>query len=277
MMNEAAKQAEHFPASLLLIGAGKMGGAMLESWLRLGINPHHLNIIDPDPSAHIIGLCRDRGATLGAPASPPRALVLAIKPQMLEAAIRDILPLVADDTLIVSILAGKTLTNLEARFGAGTAIIRAMPNLPASIGRGMTGAIANRFVTPEQHLMADALLAAVGQVEWLEDEALIDALTAVSGSGPAYVFYLVECLTDAGIAAGLPAALAARLARATVEGAGELLARDPLEPGDLRRNVTSPGGTTAAALDVLMADEGLSPLLKKAVLAAKRRAGELAG
>lgn len=277
MMNEAAKQAEHFPASLLLIGAGKMGGAMLESWLRLGLNPHHLNIIDPDPSAHIIGLCRDRGATLGAPASPPRALVLAIKPQMLEAAIRDILPLVADDTLIVSILAGKTLTNLEARFGAGTAIIRAMPNLPASIGRGMTGAIANRFVTPEQHLMADALLAAVGQVEWLEDEALIDALTAVSGSGPAYVFYLVECLTDAGIAAGLPAALAARLARATVEGAGELLARDPLEPGDLRRNVTSPGGTTAAALDVLMADEGLSPLLKKAVLAAKRRAGELAG
>jgi pyrroline-5-carboxylate reductase len=269
--------AEHFPASLLLIGAGKMGGALLDGWLRLGFDPRHINIIDPEPDARIVALCQERGLGLGAPASPPEALVLAVKPQMLETAMPSLLRVMTQGTLVLSILAGKTLANLEARLGDGKPIVRAMPNLPASVGRGITGAIANKAVTPAQREKADALLAAVGQVEWLNDESLIDALTAISGSGPAYVFYLTECLAEAGVEAGLPPDLAARLARATLEGAGELLVHSDLDPGTLRRNVTSPGGTTAAALEVLMADDGLLPLLKKAVLAAKRRAGELAG
>jgi pyrroline-5-carboxylate reductase len=273
----AASGAEHFPASLLLVGAGKMGGALLQGWLNLGIEPGGIYIIDPDPSPKIRALCLETGISLGAPAAAPEALVLAVKPQMLEAAVPSLLPLISGSTLLLSILAGKTLANLQTRFGQARAVVRAMPNLPASIGRGITGAVAGAQVTAAQHQMADALLAAVGRVEWLEDEALIDALTAVSGSGPAYVFYLTECLAEAGAAAGLPRDLAMRLARATIEGAGDLLAQDPAEPGDLRRNVTSPGGTTAAALDVLMAQDGLAPLLEKAVLAARRRAGELAG
>jgi pyrroline-5-carboxylate reductase len=152
-----------------------------------------------------------------------------------------------------------------------------MPNLPASIGRGATGAAANPEVTEGQRLVADALLRSVGIVEWLDSEALIDAVTAVSGSGPAYVFYLAECLAEAGVAAGLPPDLARRLARATVTGAGELLFRSELPPETLRQNVTSPGGTTAAALDVLMAKTGLAPLLREAVSAARRRAEELSG
>jgi len=273
----ADQGADHFPASLLLVGAGKMGGALLHGWLRLGLDPHRVNIIDPEPDARIVALCLEKGIGLGAPAAPPEAIVLAVKPQMLETALPSLLRLTSASTLTLSILAGKTLANLEARLGPDKAIVRAMPNLPASVGRGMTGAIANDHVTPAQRQIANALLLAVGRVEWLEDEGLIDAMTAISGSGPAYVFYLAECLAEAGVAAGLPAGLAERLARATLEGAGELLAQSKAEAGELRRNVTSPGGTTAAALEVLMAEEGLLPLLKKAVLAAKRRAGELAG
>ena len=273
----ADQGADHFPASLLLIGAGKMGGALLDGWLRLGFDPRHINIIDPEPDPRIIALCQQRGLGLGAPASPPEALVLAVKPQMLETAMPSLLRVMTQGTLILSILAGKTLANLEARLGDGRPIVRAMPNLPASVGRGITGAVANQAVTPAQRQKADALLSAVGSVEWLGDEGLIDALTAISGSGPAYIFYLAECLAEAGVEAGLPRDLAVRLARATVEGAGELLVHSELDPGELRRNVTSPGGTTAAALEILMASDGLLPLLKKAVLAAKRRAGELAG
>jgi pyrroline-5-carboxylate reductase len=269
--------AEHFPASLLLVGAGKMGGALLEGWLALGFDPHHLNVIDPHPDPRIAALCLDKGVALRPPAMPPQALVLAVKPQMLEEVSPALSRFAPEGVLILSILAGKTLANLEARFGQGRAIVRAMPNLPASIGRGMTGAVANDAVTPDQRRMADALLSAVGRVEWLADESLIDALTAVSGSGPAYVFYLAECLAEAGVEAGLPQDLALRLAKATLVGAAELLAQSALEPAELRRNVTSPGGTTAAALDVLMGEDGLLALLKKAVLAAKRRAGELAG
>jgi pyrroline-5-carboxylate reductase len=266
-----------FPASLLLVGAGKMGGALLEGWLNLGLDPHHVNIIDPAADARMIALCQEKGIAFGAPAATPEALVLAIKPQMLEAAASEVLPLAGKATLILSILAGKTLANLEARFGHGKAIVRAMPNLPASIGYGVTGCIANKAVSQTQQRMADALLAAVGSVEWLPDENLIDALTAISGCGPAYVFYLTECLTEAGIETGLPADLSARLARATVEGSGQLLANNPAPPDELRRNVTSPNGVTAAALDVLMSSDGLLPLLKRTALAAKRRAGELAG
>ena len=197
---------------------------------------------------------------------------------MLDDAAAAVNGIVGPQTLIISIIAGKTVGDLKARLPAASAIIRAMPNLPASIGRGATGAAASPEVRESQRQMADTLLRCVGVVEWVESEDLIDAVTALSGSGPAYVFHLVECLTEAGAAAGLPADLAGRLARATVTGAGELLFQSDLSPATLRQNVTSPGGTTAAALEVLMADpDGLKALMREAVAAAKRRAGELSG
>jgi pyrroline-5-carboxylate reductase len=197
---------------------------------------------------------------------------------MLEAGATAAGPFVGPDSLVVSILAGKRVADLSARLPAARAFVRAMPNTPAAIGRGMTGAFANDSVTPAQLALADALLRAVGDVEWVANEALIDAVTAVSGSGPAYVFYLVEALAQAGVDAGLPPDLAERLARATIEGAGELLFRQPeVAAAELRRRVTSPGGTTAAALDVLMGSDGMAPLMTRAVEAARRRAGELSG
>jgi pyrroline-5-carboxylate reductase len=272
--------ASNLPSSLVLVGAGKMGGAMLEGWLSVGLAPEALTVVEPQPSETIAALCRARGVRLnpqgGKPAAPAVA-VLAIKPQMLEAASPHIADLVGPDTLVVSILAGKTIADLQARLPRARAIVRAMPNLPASIGRGATGAFANAATSAEQRATAQALLESVGTVEWVEDEGLIDAVTALSGSGPAYVFQMVECLARAGAAAGLPADLAERLARATVAGSGALLAESALSASTLRENVTSPGGTTAAALEVLMAADGLDALLRKAVAAAKRRAQELAG
>lgn len=256
-----------------------MGGSMLEGWLAVGVNPAGVAVIDPRPSDDMARFCQERGIALN-PANPsaPDVLVLAIKPQMLDAAAPGLNGILGPHTLIVSILAGKTIGDLRSRLPAATAIVRAMPNLPASIGRGATGAAASPEVTEAQRRMADALMRSNGIVEWLGSEDLIDAVTAVSGSGPAYVFHLVECLAEAGAAAGLPADLAQRLARATVTGAGELLFRSDLPPGTLRQNVTSPGGTTAAALEVLMAEEkGLKALMREAVASAKRRAGELSG
>jgi pyrroline-5-carboxylate reductase len=173
-------------------------------------------------------------------------------------------------------MAGRTLRFLEAAL-PGAAVIRAMPNTPAAIGRGITVAVANARVSIEQRELVHALLSAVGTVEWIVDEALMDAVTALSGSGPAYVFLLAEAMARAGTAAGLPGALAATLARATVAGSGELLHRSPLDAAKLRQNVTSPGGTTAAALDVLMGKDGLEPLMTAAIAAATRRSRELAG
>lgn len=271
--------ARHLPSSLILVGAGKMGGSMLEGWLAVGMKPAGVTVIDPRPSDETARFCRERGIALN-PAGPsaPDVLVLAIKPQMLDEAAPGLNRLLGPHTLIVSILAGKTIGDLRSRLPGATAVVRAMPNLPASIGRGATGAAASPEVTDEQRRMADALLRSNGIVEWLGSEDLIDAVTAVSGSGPAYVFHLVECLAEAGATAGLPAELAQRLARATVTGAGELLFRSDLPPETLRQNVTSPGGTTAAALEVLMADpNGLKGLMREAVAAAKRRAGELSG
>lgn len=273
------------PSSLVLVGAGKMGGAMLEGWLGVGLAPSAVTVVDPQPSQSIRRLCAERGIRLdlapsGQPA--PDALVLAVKPQSLEEAAPSVAPLIGSETLLVSILAGKTVADLCGRLPSARAVVRAMPNLPASVGRGATGAFATTATTARQKAMAGALLASVGIVEWLDDEALVDAVTALSGSGPAYVFYLTECLARAGAALGLPAALAERLARATVSGAGELLRQSDLPPETLRRNVTSPGGTTAAALEVLMAEEPagesrLQALMREAVAAAKRRAGELSG
>ena len=268
------------PATLVLVGAGKMGGAMLEGWLKVGMNPRGVTVLDPHASEELDRLCVERGMALNPaePAAGADALVLAIKPQMLDEAAASVDRLLGPRTLVLSILAGKTIRDLSARLPKARAIVRAMPNLPASIGRGATGAAASPQVEEEQRLMADLLLRSVGIVEWLPSEDLVDAVTAVSGSGPAYVFHLVECLAEAGIAAGLPEDLAGRLARATVTGAGELLFQSDLSPGRLRENVTSPGGTTAAALQVLMADPGgMKDLMHQAVAAAKRRAGELAG
>ncbi|WP_276330923.1 pyrroline-5-carboxylate reductase [Methylobacterium currus] len=266
------------PASLILVGAGKMGGAMLEGWLADGLPGACVAVIDPNPAPAMAALCAAHGIALN-PAAPaePEALVLAIKPQGLEAAAGALAPLVGPDTVVVSVLAGKTIANLKDRLPRARAVVRAMPNLPASIRRGATGAAASPETSADQRRKAHALLSGIGLVEWLDSEDLIDAVTAVSGSGPAYVFLMAEALAAAGVAAGLPAEVAARLARQTVAGAGELLGQSPEEPGTLRQNVTSPGGTTAAALSVLMAEDGLAPLMREAVAAAKRRAGELAG
>ena len=268
------------PQSLVLIGAGKMGGAMLEGWLRIGMTPAGISLIDPHPSDEIVALAADKGMALNPDAgavAPADVLILATKPQMLDTAAPAVQAFIHPNTLLISILAGKTLGDLAARLPNATAMVRAMPNLPASVGRGITAAAPGPGVDGAQRAMTDALLGAIGKVEWLDDENLIDAVTAVSGSGPAYVFHLAECLAAAGAAAGLPPETAERLARATVEGAGELLFQSPLSPATLRQNVTSPGGTTAAALSVLMADDGMPPLMRRAVAAAKRRAGELSG
>ncbi len=267
------------PQSLVLVGAGKMGGALLQGWLELGLNPATACVLDPYPSADLQALAARHGVRVNPPLDtivPPEVLVLAIKPQTLEAAAPDLIRLVGAHTLLVSILAGKSVHTLSAKITSAQAVIRAMPNTPASVGRGITGLFANAKTSADQKHNAEALLAVIGHVEWVDQEALIDAVTAVSGSGPAYVFYLVECMTKAGMALGLDEALAGRLARATVEGSGELLFRDPATSASvLRQNVTSPGGTTAAALAVLMAQDGLEPLMVKALAAARQRAVEL--
>jgi pyrroline-5-carboxylate reductase len=203
------------------------------------------------------------------------AVVIAVKPQTAPEALPLLASLIGPKTVVVSIMAGRPLAFLE-RGLPGAAIVRAMPNTPAAIGRGITVAVGNARVTPAARKLADALLAAAGTVEWVDDEALMDAVTAVSGSGPAYVFLLAETLARAGAAAGLPPALAARLARETVAGSGELLHRSPEDAATLRANVTSPGGTTAAALEVLMGPDGIEQPMTRAVAAATKRSRDLA-
>jgi pyrroline-5-carboxylate reductase len=270
-----------WPRSLALVGAGKMGGALLRGWLGGGLAPSCVTLVDPLPSPEIATLAATRGIALNPPAAgraAPEALVLAIKPQTLDAAAPGIAEFAGAETLVISIVAGKTIANLEARLPRVHAFVRAMPNTPAAVGRGVTGAASNAAVTARQREVAQTLLSAVGAFDWLPDEALIDAVTAVSGSGPAYVFALVEALAEAGAALGLPHELAMRFARATVEGAGELMFREPeISAARLRENVTSPAGTTAAALAVLRAPNGLESLMRRAVAAAHKRAGELAG
>lgn len=267
------------PSSIVLAGAGKMGSALLDGWLKAGLDPVNVTILDPHPSAEIERLAAELGIALNtdtADIPPPDVLVLATKPQSLAEAAPTLARMVAPHTLVLSILAGKTLDGLARSFPSVRGIVRAMPNLPASIGRGITGVAASAGVSDAQRATATTLLAGSGAIEWLDDEALIDALTGLSGSGPAYVFYLVEALADAGVAVGLPADLAARLARATVTGAGALLDASPLPAASLREAVTSKGGTTAAALDVLSGENGIGPIVTRAVAAAKHRAQELA-
>jgi pyrroline-5-carboxylate reductase len=265
------------PQSLALVGAGKMGAALLGGWLAAGLDPRRIAVYDPHAAPAIAALAAEKGFALNPAPASAQAVVLAIKPQMLDAAAPALAPLFGADSVLISILAGKTLANLAARLPVA-AIVRAMPNTPAAIGRGITGAFAGPAVSPAQKEQAHFLLGGVGAVEWVASESLIDAVTAISGSGPAYVFHLVEALAQAGAALGLPEDLALRLARATVEGSGELLARSPDTPVEiLRKNVTSPGGTTEAALAVLMAPDGHADLMARATAAAARRAGELSG
>ena len=203
--------------------------------------------------------------------------LLAVKPQMLDDVAPGTVAHVGSNTVIVSILAGPTLERLESFYPEGQPVIRVMPNTPSSVGRGMSVMCANAHVSPEQVEAARMLLSAIGDVAEIDDEVLMDAVTAVSGSGPAYVFLLAEVMAAAGEKAGLPAELAAQLARQTVTGAGELLHRSDLDPATLRKNVTSPNGTTAAALSVLMGEPGMAELLERAVAAAAKRSRELAG
>lgn len=273
-MNSAG--GDDFPASLLLVGAGRMGSALLRGWLSRGFARDRIHVLDPAPSEEVQSFCRAHGIPLAAPASAPDAMVLAIKPQALGSAAPALAQLVMPQTLVLSILAGKTMKKIGEALPSARAIVRAMPNLPAAIGAGITGAVANPAVTPAQRKTAQALLSAGGQVEWLDDEGLIDAVTAVSGSGPAYVFYLAECLAAAGTEQGLPAEIAARLARVTIEGAGALLAALPeASAAKLRADVTSPGGTTAAGLGELQAEDALANLISRAVAAARQRAQQL--
>ena len=279
-MSNPATPSPLLPAPLLLVGCGKMGGAMLEGWLRMGLDSAATTILDPHASPSLVATCEQHGISLNPSPSAiptPQVILLGIKPQMLDDAAPSLAGHIGPQTLLVSILAGKTMADLRARLPGLGAIVRAMPNLPAAVQRGVTGAVAGEGVTAQQKALAQALLSGIGSVEWVDREDLIDAVTAVSGSGPAYVFYLTECLARAGAALGLPEDLAARLARATVEGAGELMHRSDLSPATLRENVTSPAGTTAAALAVLMAADGLDPLMREAVAAARRRAAELSG
>ncbi len=264
---------------LVLVGAGKMGGAMLAGWLARGLDPTGVVIVDPSPPEDMRIFIAER--SLRHETSPPgdvgaAVLVVAIKPQMMGDVLPALRRLLTDDTLVVSIAAGTTIANLADGLGAGS-IVRAMPNTPAQVGRGMTVAVGNGGVSEAQKTLVSELLATIGEVAWAGDEADMDAVTAVSGSGPAYVFHLVEALAAAGRAEGLDAGLAMTLARQTVTGAGELLHQSDLNAAVLRQNVTSKGGTTAAALEVLMSDHGLSELMERAVKAAAQRSRELAG
>jgi len=269
-----------FDGSVVLAGAGKMGGALLAGWLERGLDPARVIIQEPDLSGAALELAKAHGikaaASLGPMSAPPAVIVVAVKPQAMDNVFPTLAKAAGPETVIMSIAAGKTIASFERDLPAGTAVVRAMPNTPAAIGRGITGAVANSRTSPAQKDICESLLRAVGDVVWVSDESHIDAVTAVSGSGPAYVFLLAEALTQAGVAAGLDAATASRLACATVSGAGELLNQSKLDPATLRQNVTSPGGTTAAALAVLMRDgDGLKELMTEAVLAALKRGREL--
>ncbi len=264
---------------LVLLGAGKMGGAMLQGWIAGGLDPALVAVLDPAPPSEVAALIAEHGIahnpsveTIGG----VEVLIAAVKPQIMDEALQTVLPLGASKPLVLSVAAGRTIASFEAHFGKDAAVIRSIPNTPAAIGRGITAISSNANVSSAQLALACQLLSSIGEVVTVDDETLIDAVTAVSGSGPAYIFYLTECLDAAGRAAGLPDELATKLARATVSGAAELMHQSGIDAATLRENVTSPKGTTAEALGILMADDGLEPLMRDAVAAATRRSRELA-
>lgn len=259
---------------LVLLGCGKMGSAMLEGWLAEGLPATSVWVIDPHPSDWVRGVA---GLHLNEDLPErPAIAIIAVKPQMMAAALPRLGPLGGGGTLFLSVAAGTPIRVYEDMLGAGTPVIRAMPNTPAAIGRGISALIGNQVATEVQMELAENLLAAVGQTVRLDDEAEMDAVTAVSGSGPAYVFHMIETLAAAGEAEGLPAELAMRLAKATVAGAGALAETSDESPAQLRVNVTSPNGTTQAGLEVLMHETlGLTELMRRTVAAAAERSREL--
>jgi pyrroline-5-carboxylate reductase len=263
---------------LVLLGCGKMGSALLDGWLARGLPPAAVTVLEPNPTPRLAALAA-QGLALNADLPPdPAVAVLAVKPQMMGDALPRLAALGGGRTLFVSIAAGTPIARLEAALGPATPIVRAMPNTPAAIGRGLTALIGNAHANAAALTLAESLMQAVGRTVRLDDEALMDAVTAVSGSGPAYVFLMIEALAAAAEAEGVRPDLALELARATVAGAGALAESLDKAPAQLRVDVTSPGGTTAAALEVLMRDEdGLAALLRRAVAAAARRSRELAG
>jgi pyrroline-5-carboxylate reductase len=251
-----------------------MGGALLKGWLATGLGP--VSIVEPNPSP---ALRKMREVTLlknidDAPATP-RACVIALKPQMLKVEAARLKPIAQSGTLMVSIAAGSSIALMTRAWGRGARIIRAMPNTPGAVGEGISALYAPKNVSAAQRKLAQSLLAALGETVWVAHETDIDSVTAVSGSGPAYVFLLVEALATAAIAQGLPKDVAMKLARQTIVGSGALLLSDPASAEELRRAVTSPKGTTEAALKVLMAKDGMTQLIGRAVAAARKRAKEL--
>ncbi|TYC55785.1 pyrroline-5-carboxylate reductase [Rhodobacterales bacterium] len=264
----------------LLVGAGKMGGAMLSGWMAEGIDPSAIMVCDPRLSDEMEALLKKHGIRhVGeVPADLTAGIVLvAVKPQMMDEVLPGLASAVAADTLVLSVAAGTPVEKFHKAFGT-VPVCRCMPNTPAMVKRGITAVYPTSEVSEAQKADVTQLLSAVGKVVWLENEDQIDLVTGVSGSGPAYVFYLAEALSAAGKAAGLPGELAEELAIATVCGAGELMHQSGEDPAVLRKNVTSPNGTTAAALDVLMHEEsGIQPVMTAAVAAAVKRARDLAG
>jgi pyrroline-5-carboxylate reductase len=263
---------------IVLIGAGRMGAALLAGWTQRGIGP--LIAVEPSPSKELKAFAKKHHVALFARVDSidsvrASACIVALKPQVLKKEAERLSAIAQSGALMLSIAAGTNTATLRKAWGRRARIVRAMPNTPGAIGRGVTALFAAKGATARDKVLASRLLAALGQTVWVKSEADIDAVTAVSGSGPAYVFLLVEALAEAAMAEGLPRALAAKLARATVAGSGALLDMDSSSAESLRRNVTSPGGTTEAALDVLMAMDGLSPLIRRAVAAAHRKAREL--
>jgi pyrroline-5-carboxylate reductase len=263
---------------IVLIGAGRMGQALLAGWAQRGIGP--LLAVDPSPSKQLKRFARQNQVALFARADSiasvrAAACVVALKPQVLKSEAARLGAIAGSGAVMISIAAGTNTAALKKAWGAEARIVRAMPNTPGAIGRGITALYAAKGVGAKDRALAGKLLSALGHTLWVKRESDIDVVTAVSGSGPAYVFLLVEALAEAGVAEGLPRAMAQTLARATVAGSGALLDADPARAEILRRNVTSPGGTTEAALHVLLARNGLSSLLRRAVAAARRRAREL--
>lgn len=263
----------------MLLGCGKMGSALLKGWLDDGLPPDRIEVREPHPSDWLTAQA-ERGLRIAGPAAataapPPSAIVVAVKPQTMDTALASLST--GPETLTLSIAAGIRIARFEAALGPRSAIVRAMPNTPAAIGRGVTALVGNAAAAGAGLALAERLMGAVGQTVRLDSEDQMDAVTALSGSGPAYVFHLIECMAEAGVRQGLPPEMALVLARATVAGAGALAEAGDDPPDRLRQNVTSPGGTTAAALAVLMdAATGLGPLMQRAIDAAARRSRELA-
>lgn len=265
---------------LLLVGCGKMGSALLGGWLERDVRPDHVSVVEPFDDGALkknFGVTVVKDVTSLDDTYQPDVVIFAVKPQGMATIIPEYARFVRAGTVFLSIAAGRPISFFEAHLGGDAAIVRSMPNTPAAVGRGITVACGNAHVSDDQQVACQALLEAVGEVAWVEDENLLDPVTAVSGSGPAYVFLLIETLAQAGVAAGLDPSLAEKLARATVSGSGELAHRSDETAATLRENVTSPGGTTAAALEVLMAPNGMRDLMARAVDAATKRSRELAG